>query len=166
MSRKVIGRPDNPMLVRWRLLQTPWFGVYLHLIHREDLDRLPHDHPWVFWSWVLRGAYREEFHPDARLIGAKHGHGRDVREFCSPWLALAHRWRWRRGAGWAHHFPLRSAHRIIGVKAHTTTLVLVGRKKRTWGFYDGRGFIDWREYHDSPNGWNLEQQAERARVAR
>jgi hypothetical protein len=62
----VIGQPGNPMMERWRLLQTPWLGIYVHFIHREDLDPIPHDHPWQFRSFVLRGGYNEEFWPDAR----------------------------------------------------------------------------------------------------
>lgn len=145
MSRKVIGAQDNPMLIRWRLLQTPWFGLYLHFIHREDLDRLPHDHPWTFWTWVIRGEYREEFWPDARLIG-------------NPYVAPWHQRRWR---GMFRHFPRGAAHRITWVSPHVTTLVLVGPKCRTWGFYDGMGnFIDWRDYHEPAGGWSDQQKRE------
>lgn len=136
MSRKIIGPPSNPMLIRWRLIQTPWFGIYLHLIWREDLDRLPHDHPWVFRSVVLRGGYREEFYEDTRRLDR----GAFTRSFGGvPPVGRPRRY---------HKFPLGAAHRIVAVLPHTTTLVLVGRKLRTWGFYDAAGhFIDWRDYH-------------------
>jgi hypothetical protein len=144
MSRKVIGREDNPMLIRWRLIQTPIGGIYLHFIHREDLDRMPHDHPWTFASIVLRGGYQEEFWPEARLIGQEDGHREDLRDFTR---------------GRFHLFRQRSAHRIVYCRPHTTTLVLVGRKNRTWGFYDGQGrFIDWRDYHEPPGGWSPHQR--------
>lgn len=133
MSRKVIGPPDNPMLIRWRLIQTPIGGVYLHFIHREDLDRDPHDHPWTFWTWVIRGQYIDSVWPDARLIGTRHGevlHGE-----------LHKRWSFRK-------FPREQAHRITATHGKVTSLVIVGPKVRTWGFYglhDGR-FIDWKDY--------------------
>ena len=147
LSRKVIGSPDNPMLIRWRIVQTPLFGVYLHLIHREDLDRLPHDHPWTFWTWILRGSYTEEFYPDVRVLPA----GRLVQT--RRWLSV-------------RRFPVTAAHRITACHGKVTTIVLVGRKSRTWGFYDGAArFIDWRVYHSNVNGWNEQQQAERAAVA-
>jgi hypothetical protein len=120
----VIGQPGNPMLERWRLIQTPWFGVYVHFIYREDLDPVPHDHPWSFWSLVLRGGYREELHADPRTR-----YSRDV---------------WR-DAWTLHHFPLRSAHRITYVLRGTVTLVLVGRKQRAWGFYDDGRWVDYRD---------------------
>lgn len=139
MSRKVIGRPDNPMLVRWRLIQTPWFGIYLHIIWREDLDRLPHDHPWSFRSWVVRGGYIEEFWPDIRLMGHS-----EVRAFGQIGRIKG----WVSKPQWTHRFRPTEAHRITFVLPHTTTLVVVGRKFRTWGFYDGgNNFIEWTDYH-------------------
>lgn len=127
-SRFLIGKPGNPMMERWRLIQTPLFGLYVHFIYREDLDPVPHDHPWRFWSLVLRGGYREEYHPDVREIGTSRQQQHE------PWSV--------------HEFPLRAAHRITSVEPRTVTLVLVGRKLRTWGFYDerrGNAFVDWRD---------------------
>lgn len=140
MSKKIIGHPSNPMLIRWRLIQTPLFGIYLHLIHREDLDRLPHDHPWTFWTWIIRGWYEEELFPDTRLLAQQM---RDI-EMLGPvggYHGRRKRWSFRK-------FSQQSAHRIVAVHGKVTTLVLVGPKTRTWGFYDGFGnFIDWRDYH-------------------
>lgn len=123
-NRFLIGQDGNPMMARWRLLQTPLFGVYLHFIYREDLDPVPHDHPWWFCSLVLRGGYVERLVPDARL-----------------WEQAVDKRRWRRSL---HAFRLRSAHRIVKVDPGTVTLVLVGPKVRTWGFYgEGGVFIEW-----------------------
>ena len=47
-------------LTRLTLLKTPLFSVRLHWIHRADYARDAHDHPWWFWSLVLRGGYVEE----------------------------------------------------------------------------------------------------------
>jgi hypothetical protein len=49
-----VGRPGI-YLTRWRLLQTPWFGIYVHCIRRPDGDRHLHDHPWSFLSLVDTG---------------------------------------------------------------------------------------------------------------
>lgn len=126
-NRFLIGKPGNPMMERWRLIQTPLFGIYVHQIYREDLDPVPHDHPWRFWSLVLRGGYEEEYYADTRMIvgDAERRHFYDRWDF--------------------HHFPLNKAHRITEVRPGTVTLVLVGRKVRTWGFYDMGRFVDWRE---------------------
>jgi len=123
-ERFVIGQPGNPMMERWRLLQTPWLGIYVHLIYREDLDPIPHDHPWRFLSFVLRGGYSEDFYPDARVSeGRAQSFGR-----------------------WSFHsFPPAAAHRITSVRPGTVTLVLVGRKVRTWGFWQFGRWIDYRD---------------------
>lgn len=123
-ERFVIGRPGNPMLERWRLLQTPWFGVYVHFIHREDLDAWPHDHPWSFVSLVLRGGYVEE-------LFDRPGDGA---------FRLVERL-----AGSVHRFPLHKAHRIVSTRPGTTTLCVVGRKARSWGFYAGAEWVDYRD---------------------
>jgi hypothetical protein len=126
------------MLIRWRVLQTPWFGFYVHFIHREDLDRMPHDHPWNFWTLVVRGSYWENYHSDSRTLGIYHAG--------SNWSERGHdqirgRWSFRK-------FPMQAAHRIIKTNGKVTTLVIVGPKRRTWGFYTQEGtFIDWRDYH-------------------
>lgn len=125
-TRFLVGAPGNPMMERWRLIQTPLFGIYVHFIYREDLDPVPHDHPWRFWSWVLRGGYVEWVRDDVRVLYED---------------------RWESHARWSFHgFPLRSAHRITRVEPNTVTLVFVGRKLRTWGFYEDDGhFVDYRD---------------------
>ena len=123
-ERFVVGKPGNPMLERWRLIQTPLFGLYVHFIYREDLDRVCHDHPWRFWSLILRGGYSEELHQ-------RPGDGEFVLR--------------QRRRGRAHRFPLHHAHRITAVSPRTVTLVLVGRKVRSWGFFEGSTWIDYRD---------------------
>lgn len=151
MSRFVVGPDDNPMIVRWRLIQTPWFGIYLHFIHREDLDRHPHDHPWTFWSFVLRGGYEEEYCPDARTSKTIE------RIFSHPntfnFLALVKRR--------FHKFPLRAAHRIIFVAPGTITLVLAGPKVRDWGFWlpdSGHG-VRWMHHKEYERQKQYERDA-------
>ncbi len=45
---------------RWRILETPWFSVYVHLLCESDSDKHLHNHPWNFISIVLFGKYREQ----------------------------------------------------------------------------------------------------------
>lgn len=126
-------------LVRLRILQTPWFGVYLHDIHEDDGDRDPHNHPWSFVSIVLRGWYMERLYPDP--LGDRQEY--DIR---------IHR-RWS-----VHRMDRTSAHRIVLAGPKLKTLILVGPRKATWGFFRAgvvatptgmttRGtFVDWQDY--------------------
>ena len=55
-----LEHPTEVYLSRWRLIQTPWFGVLLHRIYKPDWARELHNHPWSFMSLVLTGGYTEE----------------------------------------------------------------------------------------------------------
>lgn len=116
----------NDYLERLRIVQTPWGGLYIHHIIAEDSD-VPHDHPWNFLSFVLKGGYEESLGRDAST--ATHR----TRKL---WT-LAHR-------------RSTDAHYISSVKPGTYTLLLVGRRTRTWGFWTSPfTWVPWTE-HDRP----------------
>lgn len=115
-------------LARLRIIQTPWFGVYIHDIYEPDADRDPHNHPWSFISIVLRGHYVERLHP--RPAGFSH------HEYIEQ--------RWRRFS--AHRMGRRSAHRIIEAAPGLKTLILVGPRRSSWGFFTPSRFVPWQEY--------------------
>ena len=50
---------------RWRLLATPWFNVFVHGIYHKDEEVNMHNHPWDFFSVVLRGGFTEQLHGGA-----------------------------------------------------------------------------------------------------
>jgi hypothetical protein len=123
---EIKGLEGSVYLRRRRIVQTPWFGVYHHRIFREDQDRHLHSHPWPFLSAVLTGGYRE-------VVAMPAG---DAVE-----SVLTHR------AGRIHRFPDGMVHKIVHVEPGTRTLVLVGRRRESWGFYvPGRGIVPWRTY--------------------
>jgi hypothetical protein len=125
--------PGFVYLRRLRIVQTPWFGNYLHWIFTPDLDQDPHDHPWPFWTIVLRGGYDEcrwKIRPCCVQGSLEHA------EFSIH--------RWKRFS--IHKVDMDEAHQIFSIKPNTTTLVFVGRRRREWGFYTPDGFVDWRKY--------------------
>lgn len=114
-------------LTRLTLLRTPWFAIKLHWIKKPDPDRDLHDHPWRFWSFVIRGGYKEI-----------------VNKF--PWLVGQEV---ERTVNWFNYKDSVTSHRISEVKPGTITLVVTGLKHKRWGFYDkdtGQ-FVHWRDYH-------------------
>lgn len=133
-SRMTLKDPAGAVyLKRLRIIQTPFFGVYLHDILSPDSDRVPHSHPWSFVSLVLRGGYLEHvYFPGGPVLGKSYGLFRD---------------RFR-----AHVFPSGGGqvHRIDAVLPKTKTLVVVGRRRDDWGFFvDGIGLVPWRTYLES-----------------
>lgn len=116
-------------LFRRRLIATPWFGVYIHDIFREDKDYDPHDHPWTFRSWILRGSYTERYYPTPHV---------DLSNFeYRTWK----RWSW-------HKMGRSSAHRIVEADPKLKTLVIVGKRKGNWGFFTKPwgGWVAWEDY--------------------
>lgn len=121
--------PSRVYLKRLRILQTPWFGFYIHWVYLPDSDRDPHDHPWTFWSFVARGGYTEV------LTDREH-----------PLHLRTHK-RWS-----LHQMPTDKAHKISTLLGPTITVLLVGRRKRDWGFWTEDGWVPWREYNAAENG--------------
>lgn len=120
----------NPGLVylrRLRVIQTPWFGIYLHWINEVDTDRVPHDHPWSFTSLILSGNYVEDIYDDPGDISVKGMTSR-----------LWPRWS-------IHAMPVTKAHRIKRITNNLLTLVLVGRRCRDWMFWTENGPVLWQQ---------------------
>lgn len=44
---------------RFQLLKTPWRNIYLHFLDAPRPHPHCHDHPWHFWTLLLRGGYEE-----------------------------------------------------------------------------------------------------------
>ncbi len=105
-------------LRRLRLIEAPWFGVYLHRINGPDFGRDLHDHPWPFIALVLIGGYIEE---------VAYGRTRVV--------------------SWLNRKRAQDSHRIVTLfREPTWTLVFHGRRCREWGFHTSRGWVQWDEY--------------------
>lgn len=118
-----IKEPEKDYLVRWKLISTPWFGIYLHKVLLPDRDRMMHDHPWKFKSLILKGGYIEHwrFWSD-RFTGAVHA----VNKY---------------KFGSVNSIGLYDFHSIKELlRVPTWTLVFVGRRQKDWGY-------------DTPDGW-------------
>jgi hypothetical protein len=136
MSIFVVPAREGLYLWRLRIVQTPWFGVYLHRIYQADDDRALHDHPWPFVSFVLRGWYREVV-PD-HVCGVDGFGCRETRERTIRWFNAKHSW---------------SLHRISHVsRSPIWTLVFVGKRLREWGFVDASGWTVWHKWLRARDG--------------
>jgi hypothetical protein len=111
--------PTKTYLRRLRLVETPWFGVFLHKILLPDADRDLHDHPWDFATLILRGGYEEQVPSSGPAAGTR---------------------RWR--AGSAHRVRATDLHSVRRLfRVPTWTLVVVGRRQRAWGFATDGGWM-------------------------
>lgn len=122
-------------LRRFRIIETPWFGISIHSPEGEDENSDPHDHPWDFISIMLHGGYVEDFWdyaPFAMFLD------RDALRAHMP--------------GEARKMEINAAHRISHARPGTRALVLHGRSIGGWGFWTPRGFVPWRRYAGRAGG--------------
>ena len=125
---------DRLYLRRLRIIQTPWFAVYLHEMHGPDADRDLHDHPFDFYSIILKGGYVENW------LAKQQGFGLPT-----------HTRVWPRWSG--HLMRKTEGHRIRALhETPTYTLVLVGSRTREWGFWTRAGWVPWDKYHEIVGG--------------
>ncbi len=128
--RYVVELDGEPYLVRYRLIRTPWGGLYLHHILRSDKARHLHDHPFDFWTLIIWGSY-EEFRPALREEGSTEVmRGSDP--YRRSWLSLI-----RRRAEDLHRIELTRP---------CWTLFWRGPNRREWGFDTEEGWVDWKAY--------------------
>lgn len=114
--RDIITPGSADLYLRRLYILRAWCGAMLHWIHRPDSDRWLHDHPWCFFSIVLRGGYVEETPRGVRRVR------------------------------WFNCNRSTDLHRILSVEPGTITLVFTGPKVRSWGFQTDLGWVGWREY--------------------
>ena len=122
-SETITRQDDTPYLWRLRIIETPWFGLYLHRFLSSD-DPCLHDHPWFFVSLILWGGYWETAIRD----------GLATRRWYWPGSILFRR------AAWSHRIE-------VPRPGWTWTLVFRGRRSRPWGFWTTRfGWIPWQRF--------------------
>ena len=152
-----VEHPEQTYLRRWRVIQTPLFALYLHHILLPDGDRDLHDHPYPFASLTLKGGYTEERVQLDTERWIRGGQGyvserRVVADFIKrpdpqvreETVLVTHR------PGRLNFVPTTAAHRIRFHRAEggTWSLMFVGPRTRTWGFWTAEGFVPHPEYHD------------------
>ncbi|HET8738055.1 MAG TPA: hypothetical protein VFM69_15800 [Pricia sp.] len=112
------GDFDKPYLTRYIILNLKNVQLCLHIFHRSDADDL-HDHPWSFISLLLWRGYNEQ---------TPEGKSRKY-----PGMILY------RKANHLHRVEL-----VNGKKA--VSLVIMGKRKRAWGFTTSKGWVYWETY--------------------
>jgi hypothetical protein len=137
-------------------------GIFLHVIHRNDDDRDPHDHPWDFTSVILKGGYVDEQWRwdegdydeegcEARIHdgcgGSCNGDGSTgspgYRTFTDTEPV---------GVGSIVRRYADHLHRVQGIVPGRPawTLVFTGARRHDWGFVTETGWQHWRKYLGLP----------------
>jgi hypothetical protein len=120
-SREIIGDPECPLLHRWTLLDVGSAKLLLHHFLPTKRDRDPHDHPRSFLTFVFLGRYDDE-QPSGIIDRVQ-----------APAV------RFRR----AEH-----AHITVAGPRGAWSLVVMGPKRRDWGFLRDGHWWPWSRYED------------------
>jgi|ERR1044072_25256 hypothetical protein len=160
--KKIICREDGtPYLIRTYLFKSKLFQIVIHKVLQSDPDCL-HDHPWNFISLILWGGYWEGTTPEQKLRGFeleffKIKHNANIYYRWYGPLSLLFR-----KAEWKHRLklhddnkkPIRSVDNlgnicVTGFKPKPcTTLVIMFKRKREWGFFTKAGWVPWQKYNN------------------
>lgn len=112
---------------RWRIIETPWFNVYVHRIYLADEDDHCHNHPFDFNSFILSGAYWELLtQPKRKMISGWYQNRYVFRKKCDY-------------------------HKITDIDGPVTTLVITGPRSPSWGYLVEGTHVDHVEYRKSKN---------------
>jgi hypothetical protein len=134
LSKRIITRNDNEeYLIRWNIFQCKWFSIKIHKIILSDDDCL-HDHPWAFYSFILKGGYLEHSEEDIYKDHTPQPWGSKKRKVAKYFKA-----------GSLLYRPAEFKHKLE-IEKPVWTLVLTLKKVRQWGFWTPKGFIPWFRY--------------------
>jgi hypothetical protein len=139
-KKKIIEREDGKeYLIRYSFPTCKWlpFSLKIHKIILSDNLKCLHDHPWKFWSFILKGGYYE-YTPcinQHKFDVTSNYNGTDmVKKWYGPFSFL------RRPAHWIHGLEIPDGN-------PAWTFVITFKKYREWGFFTKNGFVNWRSYN-------------------
>lgn len=124
---------EGVYLRRW-VLETPIFSLRLHHWLRSDDDRAFHDHPWGFYTLILKGKYHDCTPVDPDVVPFKKANW-DGSEYPYP-IAMELMSPGKITYRSAHH-----KHYVLVDPPGCWTLLLTGPKIRRWGFWIKEKFI-------------------------
>lgn len=119
---------------RWRIIETPWFNIYIHTIYQSDKDLHPHNHPFSYITIPLINGYLEE---SVDWVNNTH-----------IYYDIEGSWFNYRFWGWYHKIMLWS-------ERPATTLVLTSGRNHGWGYLVNDIHVDHKEYRKLKNEGKL-----------
>jgi hypothetical protein len=130
LVKEIVSKTGLVHFQRWRLLRLPWFAVYVHHICRSDADAHMHSHPWSYISFILEGAYTEEFSnpPYYGSVQEKNYYSGDL----------------------AYH-KAQEVHKLTLISDQVWSLVMTWGRTKDWGYATDQGFVGHKEYRQLKN---------------
>jgi hypothetical protein len=134
LVKEIISKDGKIHFRRWRILATPWFNIYIHNILRSDEEAHPHDHPWNFLSFILKGGYSEEWLPFYEDKAYQNGSSL-IKSVRRPGTFVWH--------------DAKDFHKLTLLKDSAWTLVFTfGKYRPSWGFQTEHGWLEHKTYRE------------------
>lgn len=117
------GLKECPYFRLWAVI-TKRGSIRLHNWLGEDDHRFPHNHPYFFVTFVLRGGYDDYSYDE-------HGTVKNIEKM---------------RAGMIRYRPADHMHQVLNVLPNTWTLLITGAPLHRWGFLVGKKIIKRDKY--------------------
>lgn len=149
--REKLGKPECPYLHRW-MLKLP-FGYTLRLHHwfRSDDKRAMHNHPWDFWTLVLKGGYEDwtegRICPVCNGVGKRYTRPVDYVDFVVCGACEGRGFsidKQRMSPGSFSFRPANHKHTVAVDEGGAWTLLLMRKPKQPWGFFVRKPSGKWK----------------------
>lgn len=137
MKTKTFYGTQGPLLTVYRLLKVGRLSFCIHHFHTADEDPDCHDHPFSFFTMVLRGGYLEEMVVDPDIPGYVPGvHGPIETRFVE-----------RRPFSMGFR-KASCLHRVAAIASPcwTCCVKIAPKNPREWGFITENGWVQWQDY--------------------
>jgi len=135
LTKEIRSQEGELHFLRYRLFSCPWLRLYIHKICKSDEDIHLHSHPWNFYSFILKGGYRQEYWEHA-----KENRTSFIR-FKRFDLIQMNR---------------NDFHKITLDQSPTWTFVIAYGKRDTWGYLTSSlGLVDHKFYRELKNNGQL-----------
>lgn len=137
----------EPYLIRYYLFlkdrkKFP-FNITLHKILKSD-DPIFHDHPWPFFTIILKGGYCETT-PIYEWIEEPENCS-DPRMTHTVRKIVGHKTKWKGPGSIIWHRATDLHYLLLKDEQPCTTLFFMGPQKRNWGFLSKNGWTLWSDY--------------------
>lgn len=152
----------NPYDRQTHAIRHRWcpFSIRLHFIHREDLDRHMHDHPWDARTIILRGGYVEQIPAAPETVEAmlaklrREGVPEADMALYSTASMCEYVDRQRGYTGALLHGQYHRIDKILGECA--VTVFITWPYKGPWGFLVAGKKVPWKKYLGIPEDQDLQ----------
>ncbi len=132
--------PTDVYFIRYFVVQSKYFNIFIHRFLRSDRDD-PHNHPWDFLTFVVKGGYREH-----RYLSIEDG----LHSWIITRTVSFNRLVFRTATD-IHRVELTEELKMKDQALAPITICITGPERQEWGFVKQLTLIPWKRYLELEN---------------